>query len=188
MQLSTYSSFALIVGLWGGPYLTHVYGYSLIERGDLLFVAAGGQVIGLLLNGPIQRRMRGFKLPITVGAAATAGLLLALAVFGTLPPALLIAWLFAFGLSCAYTPMLIAHGMSLFPIALTGRGLTWLNIGSMGGVFLTQFFSGAVIDLFPPAQDGAYSLTAYRVVFAAQAALLLLTLLSYRSALEPKKP
>ena len=31
-----------MVGLWGGPYLTHIYGYSLTERGNMLLVAGGG--------------------------------------------------------------------------------------------------------------------------------------------------
>jgi MFS family permease len=32
VQLSSYPSYALIVGLWGGPYLTHVYGYHVRHR------------------------------------------------------------------------------------------------------------------------------------------------------------
>ncbi|MFK5057990.1 hypothetical protein ACI4AF_29160, partial [Klebsiella pneumoniae] len=27
IQLTSYPSYLLIVGLWGGPYLTHIYGY-----------------------------------------------------------------------------------------------------------------------------------------------------------------
>lgn len=182
MQLAAYSSFALIVGLWGGPYLTHAYGYGLIERGDLLFLAAGGQVVGLLLNGPLERRLRSPKTPVMLGAGLTAALLLLLAVTGTLPPLLLGLWLVAFGFVSAYTPMLIAHGKALIPAALIGRGLTWLNIGSMGGVFLTQIISGATIDLFPVSSSGAYPLAAYQTVFALQGTFVILALLSYRSA------
>jgi hypothetical protein len=39
MNLAAYSTFGLIVGLWGGPYLTHIYGYGLEERGVFLLVA-----------------------------------------------------------------------------------------------------------------------------------------------------
>ena len=45
LNLSAYSSYVLVVGLWGGPYLTHVYGYGLKERGTILFVAATTQAI-----------------------------------------------------------------------------------------------------------------------------------------------
>src|SRR5688572_22090122 len=40
MHAMSYSSYVLIVGLWGGPYLTHVYGYGLTARGDLLMLPA----------------------------------------------------------------------------------------------------------------------------------------------------
>ncbi|MBN8920719.1 MAG: hypothetical protein J0H62_08580, partial [Rhizobiales bacterium] len=63
--------------------------------------------------------------------------------------------------------------------ALTGRGLTWLNMGSMGGVFLTQFVSGWIINQFPAEAGGAYPLTAYRLVFALQAAFILMMLVPY---------
>ena len=66
-------------------------------------------------------------------------------------------------------PVLIAHGRSLLPPHLVGRGMTLFNIGTMGGAFVVQLVSGALIDLFP-AQDGVYPLDAYRLVFAAAGA------------------
>jgi MFS family permease len=185
MQFASFSSFALIIGLWGGPYLTHVYGYGLVERGDLLFLAAGGQVIGLLLNGPMERWLGGYKPPVLLGAAFTGILLATLAAVGELPRALLLPWLFIFGAASAYTPTLIAHGKSLFPQELTGRGLTWLNIGSMGGAFVTQLISGAVIDLFPISPEGAYPVSAYRAVFGLQATFIAVALWFYCRASEP---
>src|SRR5262249_48384984 len=38
MNLVAYSTFGLIVGLWGGPYLTHIYGYDLEQRGSFLLI------------------------------------------------------------------------------------------------------------------------------------------------------
>ena len=55
MNLVVYSSFAMIAGLWGGPYLTHVYGYTLEERGALLLLPAITQIIGLVAWGPMDR-------------------------------------------------------------------------------------------------------------------------------------
>ena len=62
MQLASYPSFVLIVGLWGGPYLTHIYGYDLTGRGDILFIAALAQVVRLVLLGterPAVRQLQG---------------------------------------------------------------------------------------------------------------------------------
>ena len=67
------------------------------------------------------------------------------------------------------TPLLTAQGRSLFPPRLLGRGLTLINIGSMGGVFAQQALTGLVIGLFEPMiVDGAriYPEIAYRAVFA----------------------
>jgi hypothetical protein len=50
--------------------------------------------------------------------------------------------------------------------------MTLFNIGSMGGTFVVQLASGALIDVFAPIA-GAYPLEAYRTVFAVQALVVL---------------
>jgi MFS family permease len=186
MHLTGYSSFALVVGLWGAPYLTHIYGYGLAARGELLLLPAIAQIIGSLMWGPMDRVFGSYKRPVLLGAGATALTLLLLAVVGTLNFAGLVIWLVAFGLFSAYPPVKIAHGKSLFPPHLVGRGITLLNVGTMGGVFLSQALTGLVIDLFP-AVSGAYPLDAYRTVFALQAAFVLLACLAYFGSRDPLK-
>lgn len=186
MSMVVYSSFTLIVGLWGGPYLTHVYGYDLEQRGSFLLIPVLAQIIGSLLWGPMDRLTGSHKLPVLVGAGATTAALAYLAIVGTVtPPAALVAWFAAFGFLCAFGVVLIGHGKALFPLHLVGRALTVLNIGSMGGVFLMQIVSGFVIGLFPTAPDGAYALDAYRLVFGLQAAFILLGSLVYLGARDP---
>jgi len=80
---------------------------------------------------------------------------------------------------------LIAHGKALFAPHQVGRGLTVLNMGSMGGTFLAQTTSGFVIGLFPTTPDGAYDLAAYRLVFGLQAAFILLACLFYFGSRDP---
>jgi MFS family permease len=185
MNIVVYSTFALIVGLWGGPYLTHIYGYTLEERGSLLLIPVVAQIVGSLVWGPMDRVLGGYKLPVLVGAGGTAASLAYLAIVGTLDQAGLIAWLIAFGFLSAFGPLLIAHGRSLFPLHLVGRGLTILNVGAMGGTFLVQIISGFVIEIFPTTPDGGYALDAYRTVFALQAALIVLVCLAYFRSREP---
>jgi MFS family permease len=185
MNLVVYSSFALMVGLWGGPYLTHIYGYGLEERGSILLIPVLAQILGSLAWGPMDRLFGGYKLPVLLGAAMTAATLAGLAVVGTLPPAALMVWFAAFGFLGAYGVVLIAHGRALFPLHLVGRGLTVLNIGSMGGTFLAQTISGFVVGLFPTGPDGGYVLDAYRLVFALQAGFILLGWLAYLGSRDP---
>jgi MFS family permease len=168
LHLVTHASFVLVVGLWGGPYLTHIYGYDLTARGNMLFAAAIAQVAAAFVWGPSDRLFRCYKLPVLLGAGATSVILALVAAFGVLPPIWLLAWFLLIGALSAYTPVMIAHGKSLFEPHLVGRGMTLLNMGTMGGVFLTQLISGFMIDLFP-VENGAYALDAYRLVFGLQA-------------------
>jgi hypothetical protein len=56
--------------------------------------------------------------------------------------------------------------------------MTLLNIGTMGGGFVVQLISGAVIGLFP-SEGGAYPLEAYRLVFGLQAGFIVIAALTY---------
>jgi MFS family permease len=187
LHLTGYASFTLVVGLWGGPYLAHVYGYGLQARGDLLFVAAMAQILGSLIWGPMDRVFGSHKVPVMLGAGLSGAALMVLAVAGTLAPTMLFVWFAAFGFVCAYSPVMVAHGKSLFPPHLVGRGMTVLNVGTIGGVFLAQTLSGVVIELFP-AQGGAYPLAAYQAVFGIQAAFMLLSCVAYAGARDPMRP
>ena len=186
IQLTCHSSFVLLLGLWGAPYLAHVYGYSLQERGDLLFFLALSQIVGMFVWGGTDKWLNSYKIPVLTGSILTVLGLVTLAIAGKLPPDLLVIWFIFYGFVTAYVPVMIAHGASLFPKHLVGRGLTVLNIGTMLGVFLSQFISGAVINAFPM-QAGAYSLTAYRTVFALQALIVLIAAVFYVSAPDPRK-
>lgn len=187
VQLTNYSSLILILGLWGGPFLTHIYGYDLKGRGNILLVPALTQMIGSFFWGPMDRLLGRYKLPVLIGHACTATALLILAVFGKPPVAVLVLVLAFLGFSSALTPVMMGHGKALFPPDLIGRGMTLMNIGTMGGVFLAQTVSGAIIELFP-AEGGAYPLDAYRLVFAVQAAFVIVALMAYSGAREPPRP
>ena len=149
VQLSSYPSYVLVVGLWGGPYLTHVYGYDLKGRGDVLFVAALAQVLGSFFWGPSDRLFGRYKLPVLIGVAICFTSLVLLAALGTLPIPLLLVVFAMIGFSTGMTSVVMSHGRSLVAPHLLGRTITLLNIGTMGGGFLVQFVSGAIINLFP---------------------------------------
>ncbi|MFL6796791.1 MAG: MFS transporter [Xanthobacteraceae bacterium] len=185
MNLVLYSSFALIVGLWGGPYLTHVYGYDLEQRGSFLVIPVLTQMLGLVAWGPMDRVMGSHKLPVLLGASGTALALGFLGFVGSLPVPGLIVWFAIFGFMAGFGPVLMAHGKAVLPPHQVGRGLTILNSSSIGGTFLVQMLSGLVIAQFPTTHAGGYALDAYRLVFALQAGFILLTSLVYLWADEP---
>ena len=184
-QLASYSSFVIVVGLWGGPYLTHVYGYSLTERGNMLFVAVVAQIAGSMLWGPSDRLFNSYKIPVLTGLLLTAATLALAAWIGMFSAVGLLIWFIAIGLFPGMLSVLIAHGKSLFPPRLAGRGMTLMNMGTMGGVFLSQTITGFIIDWFPLA-GGGYALDAYRSVFGFQAAFILLTCIAYFFSRDPR--
>jgi MFS family permease len=184
MNLTAYASYAMFVGLWGGPYLTHAYGYDLTASGTLLFIPALTQGIGMIVWGAADRLFGAFRPATFLGAGTTAALLLLLAAVGTLPAPALWVWLAAFGFCSAFLPAVIAHGRALFPPRLIGRGMTLMNMGTMGGGFLSQLLAGLLINLFE-SSGGQYPIDAYRAVFLAQSVLGLGGLLVYRAVREP---
>ncbi|HEX2137852.1 MAG TPA: hypothetical protein VHG30_18495 [Microvirga sp.] len=184
VHLTSYSTFATVVGLWAGPWLSDVYGLDLLARGNYLLIGAGAQILGLLLWGTADRFAGGHKLPVLAGGVVTAALLAAAALvpFGLAGAAI---WLGAFGLAVAFIPILTAHGKALFPPALMGRGITLMNIGAIGGTFLSQSATGVLIDLVGRSPDGRYPPEGYRLVFAALGIWLLVSLAFYARAIDP---
>ncbi len=178
IQLASYPSYILVVGLWGGPYLTHIYGYDLKGRGDILFVAALAQICGSLFWGPADRIFGRHKVPILLASTLACAALTSFATLGAMPTPVLVATFMLLGFSTGAVSIVLAHGRSLVPPHLLGRTMTLLNIGTMGGGFLVQFISGAVIEVFP-AQGGVYPLEAYRLVFGLQAAFILIAAAVY---------
>ena len=183
VHLTTYGCFASVVGLWGGPWLTDVHGTDLESRGSILLIGAGAQILGLLTWGALDRYWGSYKQLVLLAGSATVTLLIG---FAFLPLGLSSAtiWFGLFGFCVAYTPVLMAHGKSLFPSEIMGRGITLMNIGTMGGAFLSQSITGMLIDFVGRSDAGGYSPEGYRLVFAALAAWLLLSLCFYLRAID----
>ena len=168
---TSYSSFATVVGLWAGPWLSDVHGADLTMRGRVLLVGAVAQVAGVFAWGYADRFFRSYRRSVLLAASSAAILLIVAAIVPfTLVGATV--WLALFGFAVAYGPIVTAHGKSLFPPALTGRGITLMNMGTMGGVFLLQTGTGRLVDMFGAGQDGHYPPEAYQAVFLVLAVAL----------------
>ncbi|EIM27326.1 MFS transporter [Microvirga lotononidis] len=184
MHLTTYGCFASVIGLWGGPWLSDVHGADLATRGNILLLGATAQICGMLLWGAMDRFWGSYKKPVLIGSTGTV-LLLVVLVLVPLDRTAAMVWFPLFGLCVAYTPILTSHGKSLFPGTLTGRGITLMNIGTMGGAFLCQSVTGVLIDVMGRSDAGLYRPEGYRLVFAALAGWLLLSLAFYVTAIDP---
>jgi len=186
MSFSTYSTFGLIIGLWGGPYLAHVHGAGLAAQGRALFIMAVAQVIGTLLWGSADRFVGAYRPIAVTGSALSLALLAALIGLGhhgATQTEIIVGLL---GFSCAFTPVLVAHSKSLFPPEITGRGLSFINMGTMSGSFITQWVTGLAVKGVA-GEAAVYPVAAFEIAFAMQAALLAVATLAYLKAPDPRR-
>jgi len=166
-----YASMATVLGLWAGPYLAHVHGMDGPTRGNVLFAMAAAQLLGILAFGPLDRIFDTRKWIIVPGGLFSVGLLGAMALIPGLPAGAAVALLILFTGLTAYAVVIVAHGRSLFPDHLLGRGVTTVNIAQVVGLTMLPLATGPIVGAFPA--PGAVSPEiAYRAAFGAIALLL----------------
>ncbi len=178
LQTVAYAVLTTIMGMWAGPYLADVYGLSTIERGNALIAMAGGQVAGLLIIGPLDRLFDTRKWVAVGCALAVLSVLAALALIPDLPMPAAVALLVLLAAVSAYGPVVVSHARTFYPEALAGRGITTANMAQLIGCALMPIGTGFIPGLFPMSAAG-YAPEAYRWIFAAIGATLLLGLLGY---------
>ncbi|MFN6952216.1 MAG: MFS transporter [Albidovulum sp.] len=144
MMAVAYAPAAAVRGLWAGPYLAEVFGADGRTIGGVTLLMALAMVAGNFAYGPLDRLFGTRKWVVFWGNAAAALCLAALALrpaAGVWPAA---AFLAALGLFGSSFPAIMAHGRAFFPPHLVGRGVTLLNMFSIGGAGVLQFASGRV--------------------------------------------
>lgn len=174
-----YSSVITVLGLWGGPYFYDVHGLGDVARGEILSAMAIAMIAGTFFYGPLDRKFGTRRRVVTIGALATIAPLALLAMWPAPPlwmAGLLLSLFCFFG---AYSVVVMAHGLALFPEGLRGRGVTMLNLGLMGGAALLQAATGPLIGAFPDPLGGSTDL-AYQLLFALIALITLGALVVYR--------
>jgi len=182
-----YASMATVLGLWAGPYLAHVHGMDGTARGNVMLAMAGAQLVGILAFGPLDRVFDTRKWVIVPGAIASITLLGTLALVPSLPTAAAVALLILFTGVTAYAVVIVAHGRSLFPDHLIGRGVTTVNIAQVVGLTILPVVTGPIVGVFP-APDAVSPEIAYRWAFGAIALTLAAGLAVYATMAKDAKP
>ncbi len=144
MMLVNYAPAAGLRGLWAGPYVADTYGAEMV--GTVTLVMGLAMIAGNFAYGPLDRVFGTRKWVVLtgnlLGAMACAAMWL-VPVPGLVMATVLLAVIGALGSSYA---VCVAHGRGFFPPGLVGRGVTLLNLFSIGGVALMQFASGPVFE------------------------------------------
>lgn len=163
-------------GLWAGPYLFDVLRLDDLQAGNSLLWLGIGATTGYAASGWLADR---WGLPrVVVGA----GVLFVAAQLGLAlrPPAPVVTALYgAFGFAGGFNVMLMAHTRQLFPLHMTGKAVTAVNLFGIGGTFVLQWCMGLIIGRFAPDAAGHYPPQAHVTALLFTAAGSLLALLWY---------
>ncbi|MFC1885908.1 MFS transporter [Thermodesulfobacteriota bacterium] len=171
-------------GLWGGPYLIHVYKMTKAEAGAVLSMIAWGMIIGSPILGLLSDKLlKSRKKPFVLCNTILVMELVFLNIFpvGLSQPILYILF-FIFSISSsAIVIMGFTTAKELFPVEIAGTSVGTVNIFPFLGGAVFMPLLGWVLDLYPKTAAGAYSLTAYKtllmILLGASAASLICTFL-----------
>jgi predicted MFS family arabinose efflux permease len=86
VHLTSYSSFAAILALWGAPFLDDVHGLDGTQRGNVLLVMALCQIGGVLAWSRLAERLNTRKVPVFTGSVLAAGSTVLLALLPAASP------------------------------------------------------------------------------------------------------
>ncbi len=147
----SYAQVGALRGLWIGPYFEDVFAANAHQIGWATLLMGIAMVAGSLAYGPLDRVIGSTKWVIVGGTALNLAALVALMLFPDSGIILATALMTAVGFFGATYAVIIAHGRSFMPPQLVGRGMTLLNLCSIGGVGVAQFLSGRVYATSQPA-------------------------------------
>jgi MFS family permease len=177
LMLVNYAPAAGLRGLWAGPYLQDVYGADVSLIGQVTFVMGLSMIIASFAYGPFERFFHTRKWVIVVTSTMSAFALIVLSIYpnpGVWASGILLA---VIGFGGTAFPLLVAHAKAFFPAHLTGRGVTLVNLFSIGGVGVAQFITAPLHSYGTGLKSAAT--TPYTLIFIYFTAALVCGLIAY---------
>ena len=161
-----YGTFVGLQGLWLGPYLMDIKGFSPLQTGNLIILLA----IGIIVGGPVSGQLSDRTFHSRKGLVLVGLILYCLSLipligvlkiqspwgFGLL--------FFFIGFFCSFGMVIYSHAKELFPITISGTVMTLINFFTMAGAALFMPAMGKIIESFPKV-DHSYPAEAYHLSF-----------------------
>jgi MFS family permease len=182
----SYSSIAVIIGLWGAPYLKDVHGLDVVERAKILMIMAICWNLGSYIFGRLSSIFGNYKRVVIFGSLGVIILLIILSFISNITSIYLYILFCTLGFFGAFSVALLSHYQVLFDKEYMGRALSTANFFNFGGVFLIQWLTGKII-FFMGGNSSSAPLEAYRIAFLFVAILLSISLCIYMLSNEDKK-
>ena len=167
LTVMSQAAFLAIQGLWSGPWLRDVAGFDREMTAQILLMIAAAMVVGFILMGAVAERLSrlGIK-PIVIAVAGMTAF--------TITEGLLVlevtSWartmwvLFGIFGTTGIIPYAVLS--QSFPVHLSGRVNTGLNLLVFICAFAAQWGIGTIISLWPGTAAGGYSPPGYQAGFA----------------------
>jgi MFS family permease len=183
--LTTFSqaSFLSIQGLWAGPWLKDVAGLERMAVANVLLWIAVAMIVGFILLGALAERLSRSGISVLTTAVTGMGLFMGVQVLVLVGP---VRWALPMWLLFGFfgTSGIIAYAAlsQRFPVHLSGRVTTAVNLLVFVAAFLGQWAIGAIIGFWPVGADGKYALAGYRSGFSVMLTIQAATLLWFFTA------
>ena len=174
------AAFLSVQGLWAGPWLRDVAGFDRMEVANTLMWTAVAMVIGFSCLGALAERLGrlGLKTEKTaVIGMATFNVIQIMLILELVQLTLPLWILYGF---LGTTGIISYAGLSQsFPVHLSGRVNTGVNLLVFITAFAAQWLIGGIIELWPVSAVGNYDPRGYQAGFALMSLLQLLCLIWY---------
>jgi len=177
------TAFLAIQGLWSGPWLRDVAGLEREMIAQILFMIAAAMIAGFIFMGAVAERLSrlGIK-PIAVAVTGMAAFMITqvLLILEVTTWASTVWVLFGIFGTTGIIPYAVLS--QSFPLHLSGRVNTGVNLLVFICAFAAQWGIGAIINLWPAPATGGYATPGYRTGFAMMLCLQVLGLLWFFAA------
>jgi sugar phosphate permease len=166
LGLFRFGTFVGLQGLWLGPYLIQIKGYSAVQAGNMLILVAIGSIIG----GPIAGRLsdqvfHSRKWVTLIGLSFYCLSLFPLTgILKVRNPVCLCIVFFVIGLFTNFGLLLFSHAKDLFPVSISGTVTSFVNFFTMTGAAIFMPLLGKVIEIYPRTGN-SYPAEAYHIAF-----------------------
>ena len=164
LSLGIFISFG---GLWGGPYLMHVYGLSKVQTGAILSMLAVGMILGSPAIAFVSEKVFHSCKKLLMGAGTVLILLMAVITFNPSGMSLLslYVWFFTMSLSSmAVAPLAITNARERFPVSVAGIATGLINCFALLGGAVMQPALGWILDVHSRG-GGVFDATHYTQAF-----------------------
>jgi len=149
IMLVAYAPAAGIRGLWIGPYLADLFEANALQIGQAGFVMGLAMIVANFVYGPADRIFKTRKWVVMSGNALGIATCFALYLNPTPSYVIAVALLACIGFLGSSYAVLMAHSRSFIPDHLMGRGVSLMNLFSIGGAGLFQVITGRLFDNHP---------------------------------------